>query len=144
MEHHNDVADAGWSGLWPFLNNTLFLTFFAQGTPPFRKTANATLEAFFSASRAIPGVNVSLALTVPYRSFQEWNNNNLVDSSKGFGFNYTARSPGAPQIATSSWLMPRELTSPANAKTLANVYMNIPVGFPLYAYHVSARFLRLI
>ncbi|KAJ7610291.1 hypothetical protein DFH06DRAFT_1346069 [Mycena polygramma] len=128
MEHHNIISDAGWSGVWPFLNNTLYLTFFAQGVPPTRDTANTTMEQFFAASKEIPGVNVSLAISVAYPSFEAWDQDNLVDSSKGFGFNFTALAPGAPRVVASSWLMPRNLTTPANAKTLADLFMNFTVA----------------
>lgn len=130
MEHHNKISDAGWSGVWPFIDNTLFLTFFAQGVPPTRDTANATMEQFWTASRTIPGVNVSLAISHPYRSFWAWDEDNLVDSSKGFGFNFTALAPGAPRMAASSWLMPRNLTTPENAKMLADVFVNLTVAVP--------------
>ncbi|KAJ6573868.1 hypothetical protein DFH09DRAFT_1151296 [Mycena vulgaris] len=130
MQHHNAISDAGWSGVWPFLDNTLFLTFFAQGVPATSATANATMEQFFSASKTIPGVNVTLAMSRPYRSFEAWDQDNLVDSSKGFGFNFTALAPGAPRVVASSWIMPRNLTAPENAKMLADVFMNLTVAVP--------------
>ncbi|KAJ7691113.1 hypothetical protein B0H17DRAFT_982724 [Mycena rosella] len=132
MQQHNAISDAGWSGVWPFLNNTLYLTFFTQGVPPTSHTANATMEHFFAASKKIPGVDVSLAISHPYPSFQAWNEDNLVDSSKGFGFNFSALAPGAPRMAYSSWLMPRQLTTPTNAKTLAKIISNITVGLPFF------------
>ncbi|KAJ7110781.1 hypothetical protein C8R43DRAFT_1113617, partial [Mycena crocata] len=130
MQHHNAISDAGWSGVWPFINNTLSLTFFAQGAPPTRPTANATMEEFFSLSRQIAGVDVSLAMSHRYRSFQAWNQDNLVDSNKGFGFNFTAMAPGAPRQVVSSWLLPRNLTNPSNANILANVFMNLTAAVP--------------
>jgi FAD/FMN-containing dehydrogenase len=131
LAHHNAVADAGWSGVWPFTNGTFFLTFFAQGAPPLNAAANATMEAFWAAARALPGVVVPLAMSKVYPSFQAWNEDNLVDSSRGFGFNFTQVAPGPAQIAVSSWLMPRELTSPQNARALGNILANISFGAPL-------------
>jgi len=130
MTHHNGIADAGWSGVWPFLDNSLYLTFFTQGTPPTRPTANKTMEAFFSAVRGLPGVNTTLAMSKPYPSFQAWNEDNLIDSSKGYGFNFTASLPGPQRVTVSSWLMPRSLTEPQNAKTLAKIYTNLTVAVP--------------
>ena len=130
MEHHNAVSDAGWSGPWPFLQNSLFLTLFAQGTPPYGNATNSTLQSFMDASKAISGVNVSLAITVPYRSFQAYNEDNLVNSSKGFGFNYTAGTGGRPPIALSSWLLPRNVTAPVNAKKLASIFLNTTFAVP--------------
>ncbi|EED78480.1 predicted protein [Postia placenta Mad-698-R] len=126
VKHHNDVADAGWAGTWPWSNNTLYLTLLAQGLPA-TQTANTTLEAFFAASRALPGVNVSLALTVPYTSFYEFYFDNLVDGSLGFGMNYTAGEQGGINQATSSWLVPREIYD-TNSSTLADALANMPSG----------------
>lgn len=130
MTHHNGISDAGWSGVWPFLDNTLYLTFFAQGTPPTSASANKTMEAFFAQTRTIPGVNVSLAMSKPYPSFEAWNLDNLVYSSKGFGFNFTAGTPGPQRVTISSWIMPRNLTEPVNAKKLAKIYANLTVAVP--------------
>ncbi|KAJ7137762.1 hypothetical protein C8R44DRAFT_838071 [Mycena epipterygia] len=127
MQNHNPMSDAGWSGVWPFFDNTLFMTFFTQGVPATR-TANETMERFFADSRKIPGVNVSLSLVHPYKSFEEFNQDNLVDSSKGFGFNFTAVAPGAPRMVISSWILPRNLTSPDNATMLADLFVNLPDG----------------
>ncbi|KAH7887276.1 hypothetical protein F5I97DRAFT_1925727 [Phlebopus sp. FC_14] len=124
---HNTLSDSGWSGVWPFLDNSLYLTFFAQGTPPYNSTANSTMEGFFASSRAIPGVNVTLAISVPYPSFEAWNIDNLVDSSKGYGFNYTAFSAGV-DFALSSWILPRNVTASPMASVVANICMNITFG----------------
>ncbi|THH14000.1 hypothetical protein EW146_g6283 [Bondarzewia mesenterica] len=129
-QHHNAVADAGWSGPWPFFENSLYMTLVTQGTPPTSASANGTLEAFFSASREIPGVNVSLTMTVPYSSFQSFFYDNLVDSSKGIGLNFSSLSAGGTRTISSSWLLPRELTAPGNASALADIYMQIPIGIP--------------
>lgn len=131
FQFHNAVSDAGWGGTWPFVNNALFLTLVTQGNPPTSPTANSTLEGFFSASRAIPGVNVSQAISVPYNSFQSFFFDNLVDASRGFGFNFSAGAQAGIRTATSSWLLPRELTG-GNASALADIFVNIPVGTPLY------------
>lgn len=129
---HNEVADAGWTGPWPFFQNSLFLTLITPGTPPTSASANSTLESFFSASKAIPGVTVSVAMSVEYPSFFVFFDDNLVDSSKGFGLNFTSlASAGRPSVA-SSWLMPRNLTAPENAAQLGEIFANISVGIPLY------------
>jgi FAD/FMN-containing dehydrogenase len=129
MEQHNGMADAGWSGVWPVIKPGFFLTFFAQGTPPTNPAANATMEAFFNASRALPGVNVSLAMSKAYPSFQQWNLDNLVNSQNGFGFNYTAASISAdPRVAVSSWLLPKNVTEPQNAKKVAGLVANLTVA----------------
>ncbi|EPQ55138.1 FAD-binding domain-containing protein [Gloeophyllum trabeum ATCC 11539] len=128
MSMHNQIADAGWSGVWPFLANTFYLTFFSPGDPPTNPAANATMEAFFAASRNISGVNVTLAMTKVYPNFQQWNLDNLVNSQNGYGFNWTAGS--ANTTATSSWLMPRNLTSPENAKLLGGIFANLSVAVP--------------
>ncbi|TFY79238.1 hypothetical protein EWM64_g4777 [Hericium alpestre] len=128
-QHHNAVSDAGWSGFWPFINNTLFLTLLAQGVPPVNASSNATLEAFFMESRSIPGVDVSLAISVSYPSFDNWYINNFINSSNGFGFNYTVGDMGGIRVAVSSWLIPRTLFD-TNATELAKAFVNIPSGRP--------------
>ncbi|TFK49873.1 FAD-binding domain-containing protein [Heliocybe sulcata] len=128
MEQHNAIADAGWAGVWPFLDNTFYLTFFTPGNPPTNPAANATMEHWFSSSKAIPGVNVSLAMSKVYPSFQHWNLDNLVNSQNGYGFNWTAG--GANTTATSSWLMPRNLTSAGNAAQMGRVFANLSVAVP--------------
>ncbi|KIJ64540.1 hypothetical protein HYDPIDRAFT_111875 [Hydnomerulius pinastri MD-312] len=127
FQFHNEVSDAGWSGVWPFVEDSLYLTFFAQGTPPYSPTANSTMESFFAASRAIPGVNVTLAISVPYPSFEAFNIDNLMDSSKGYGFNFSSATSGV-DISTSSWILPRNVTAPNMADTLANICLNITIG----------------
>ncbi|THH17462.1 hypothetical protein EW146_g3347 [Bondarzewia mesenterica] len=129
-QHHNAVADAGWSGPWPFFENSLYLTLVTQGTPPTSVSANSTVEAFFSASNAIPGVNGSVAMTAQYASFYSFFYDNLVDSSRGFGLNYTALSESGTRTVESSWLLPREITAPGNASALADIYMQISTGIP--------------
>ncbi|EPQ52429.1 FAD-binding domain-containing protein [Gloeophyllum trabeum ATCC 11539] len=128
MAQHNDIADAGWAGVWPFLANTFYLTFFTPGNPPQNPAANATMDKFFAASRAIPGVTVSLALSKVYPSFQQWNLDNLVNSQYGYGFNWTAGSENT--TATSSWLMPRTLTAARNAAQLGRLFANLSVAVP--------------
>ncbi|TFK51006.1 FAD-binding domain-containing protein [Heliocybe sulcata] len=128
MSMHNQIADAGWSGVWPFLDNSFYLTFFTPGSPPYNAAANSTMEDFFSASRNISGVNVTLAMSKVYPSFQAWNLDNLVNSQYGYGFNWTAGS--ANTTASSSWLMPRNLTAPGNAKLLGGIFANMSVAVP--------------
>ncbi|TFY70738.1 hypothetical protein EVG20_g2280 [Dentipellis fragilis] len=107
--HHNAIADSGWAGFWPFNNNTLYLTLLAQGSPPVNASSNATLESFYAASAAVPGVNVTLNLTVAYPTFFSWYHDNFLDSSLGFGYNYSVGDATGIRIAVSSWLVPRDL-----------------------------------
>ncbi|KAF8904749.1 hypothetical protein CPB84DRAFT_1772742 [Gymnopilus junonius] len=108
--YHNALSDAGWSGVWPFFDNTLFLTMLAQNTPP-SPAANATMLSFVNATSALP-VSISAPLYL----------------SKGFGFNFTSVVPGPPHSVTSSWLLPRNLTAPSNARQLAEIYANLTGG----------------
>ena len=126
-KYHNALSDSGWSGVWPFFGNSLFLTMLAQGTPP-APAANATMLAFVNATKALPGVNITTSMSVYYPNFQAFNFDNLVDSSRGFGFNFTAAVPGPPHSVTSSWLLPRNLTAPANARQVAEIYANLTGG----------------
>lgn len=137
--HHNAISGAGWSGFWPFNNNTLFLTLLAQGTPPFNTTSNATLEKFFKDSRSITGVNVTLALSVQYPTFDIWYNDNFIDSPKGFGFNYTIGDlSGGIRLAVSSWLIPRS-SFELNGTALADAFLKIPNGRGLCVTFYSDR-----
>jgi hypothetical protein len=131
MQHHNGIADAGWGGLWPFFSNVLYLTLVSPKTLPTTAGAILALESFYNESMTVEGVNVSLAITVPYRSFQEFSNDNLVDTSKGHGLNISTYHLTGTRSYLSSWLLPRELTVPENATEVAKAFVSIPGGTPL-------------
>ncbi|KAI0088618.1 hypothetical protein BDY19DRAFT_175233 [Irpex rosettiformis] len=131
IQHHNGLSDAGWGGVWPFTTDTLFLTLTAQGSPPTSPTAQSALNSFFNESANLAGVNVSLAITVPYKSYQEFFIDNLVDTSLGHGLNYSSFHVSGTRVHSASWLMPRTLTSPGNATILAKAITTaIPSGAP--------------
>ncbi|THU86839.1 FAD-binding domain-containing protein [Dendrothele bispora CBS 962.96] len=133
MKYHNNVSDAGWGGVWPFAQQTLSLTFAAQGTPPTRTEALSTMDAFFAEARNITGVTVAVATYHNYSSFGEFTNQNLVDPKNSIGFNFTTVVPGEVQGVTSSWLLPRELTAAENAEMLARIMANVTaVGTPFF------------
>ncbi|KZT64785.1 FAD-binding domain-containing protein [Daedalea quercina L-15889] len=131
VSYHNRVADAGWAGSWPFVADTgLYLTLITLGAPP-NQTANETLQGFFDESAEIPGVNVTLGLTVQYPDFYEWYYDNLVDSSMGYGLNYTAGLLAGVNIVGSSWLVPRDVFD-SNGTALATALANLTSASPLY------------
>ncbi|THU85198.1 FAD-binding domain-containing protein [Dendrothele bispora CBS 962.96] len=130
-KHHNAIADAGWAGFWPWIRTTnstsFFLTLITPGTPPTNPQANSTLEAFYSDVKTIQSANVSLQITVDYPEFNQWYNDNFIDSSKGFGFNYTVGDAGEIRLVVSSWLIPRD-TFDTNPTELAQAWMGMPIG----------------
>ncbi|PCH42460.1 FAD-binding domain-containing protein [Wolfiporia cocos MD-104 SS10] len=121
LEYHNLVMDAGWSGSWPYADNTLQLALLAQGIPPTRPLAIQILEAFYAASKAIPGVNVSAATTVSYSSFYEWYNASVVSS-------VNTVEVGIP-TAISSWLVPPEVFE-LSTDELADALALLPTALP--------------
>ncbi|KAI0806129.1 hypothetical protein BC629DRAFT_1144164 [Irpex lacteus] len=129
-QHHNGLADAGWGGLWPYFSNQLYLTFVSPGNPPTNPAALTALQSFYNASRQVEGVNVSLAATVPYTSFAQMVHDNLGDTSKGHGLNYSDFHVSGSRAYLSSWLLPRNATAPENAETLAKALVSVPAGTP--------------
>jgi len=126
--YNNPLNDAGWSGVMPFFNNTIFLSMLAQGNPPTDPSAMPLMNRFLRAARFMPGVTISTEEFIPYRSFGQFNYENLVNNTVPHGFSYTARVPGPPYSVTSSWLLPRNMTSPENARPLAQIYANLTGG----------------
>ena len=129
-QSHNGIADAGWGGLWPYFSNQLYLTLVSPGNPPTNPAALTALHTFYNASAQLEGVNVSLATTVPYRSFRQMAYENLVDTSKGHGLNYSEFDVSGSRAYLSSWLLPREVTAPDNADALAKALVSVPAGTP--------------
>ncbi|KAF4613051.1 hypothetical protein D9613_010701 [Agrocybe pediades] len=126
--YNNPLNEAGWSGVMPFFNRTIFLTMLAQGNPPYDPQAMPLMQSFHQAARYMPGVTVLTEQFVPYRSFGDFNYDNLVNTTVPHGFNFTASLPGPPHSVTSSWLLPWNITAPENARPLAKIYTNLPGG----------------
>ena len=124
--YHNGLNDAGWGGVWPFTDNVLALTLLNQGTPPFNPNGKTLMDQFLADANAVSGVTVITQEYVNYTSFQDWNIDILVNGRHGFDF--TQRAPGAPNSVTSSWLLPRNVTAPATARSMAEIYANLTGG----------------
>ncbi|KAF5343922.1 hypothetical protein D9758_012128 [Tetrapyrgos nigripes] len=124
MKYHNPLSDAGWTGIWPLGNRSLSLTFGAANIPP-SPQASQLMDAFIAEAKNMTGVNVALSEYHSYNSFAEFAHDNLVDPNTIIGFNSTAVIPGFVQSATSSWLLPREVTAPENAERMARALANI-------------------
>lgn len=134
MEYHNPVNDAGWGGVWPYFANQLHLTMATQGPTPEDSPKLQLWKDFVAASSAIPGVNVTVDLVVEYPYFYQLYYDNLVDSSRGHGINYTSLVASGSRASSSSWLMPRDTTSPETAVQMGSLLSNITVGIGLYVY----------
>ncbi|KAI0695239.1 hypothetical protein BC835DRAFT_1406268 [Cytidiella melzeri] len=129
-QHHNGMSDSGWGGVWPYFSNQLYLTLVSPGTPPTNPAALTALNSFYNASMQVEGVNVSLAITHPYPSFQAFVHDNLDDTSLGFGLNFSNFHVSGQRAYLSSWLLPRNLTAPENAAVLAKAFVSVPAGTP--------------
>ncbi|KAF5346792.1 hypothetical protein D9758_015737 [Tetrapyrgos nigripes] len=125
MKYVNAVSDAGWSGIWPTCNHTLYLTF---GTPydvaPSRHTINV-LKEFMEEAKKIPGNNVTVSTFRDYVSFEDFCDKNLKQDPNAVGFNLTEIVYGQVQLVTSSWLLPREATAPENAAKMAKAVASV-------------------
>lgn len=85
--------------------------------------ASSAFTSFVSAAQAIPGVNVTLSTTKDYPNFFAWVHDQLLlDGTGAIGFNFTTLPTGAPTQLGNSWLLPRSLTEPSNAATLAKLF----------------------
>ncbi len=129
-QHHNALGDAGWGGIWPYFDNQFYLTFVTPGNPPTNPNALAAIQSFYNASSQLTGVNVTLAETYPYRSFQEFVHDNLGDTTKARGLNFSSFHVSGSRAYLSSWLLPRNATAPENAEALAKLYASVPAGTP--------------
>jgi len=121
VKAHPALLDAGWAGFWPYKDNQFFLTLMALGNPPTNPKANSTLQTFYDTISQIPGVVIDLEVTKPYTGFQQWYDENFIDSQKGIGFNYTVGDFSGVPLAAASVLIPRsnfENNTEALAKAL--------------------------
>ncbi|KAF8164346.1 hypothetical protein K438DRAFT_1617536 [Mycena galopus ATCC 62051] len=108
------LADAGWSGYYPFTPPTAFALMYLQ--PNGNTTSgNATFNAFLEAAAAVPGVNVTTSASASYSGFQSWFVANILDPVDVVGYNYTANTITGSGVAVGSWLLPRALFEKASS-----------------------------
>ena len=105
---HPAIIDAGWAGFWPYSGSQFFLTLMALGSPPTNPNANSTLQGFYNTIAQIPGVEIGLEVTKVYPNFDQWYNDNFINSSNGIGFNYSVGDFSGVPAAAASRLIPRE------------------------------------
>ncbi|KAJ6525447.1 FAD-binding domain-containing protein [Mycena vulgaris] len=128
------LADAGWSGYYPFQNGSYFALMYLlpNGTPA---KGNATLGPFLKAAAAIPGVTVKTDATATYPNFQSWFIANILDPVDVVGFNYTGGAVAGLGVDTASWLLPRKLfTDATDAHAMSVAMSRMPAGI---AQHVG-------
>ena len=130
LQHHNGLSEAGWGGIWPYFSNNLYLTLVSPGNPPTNPNALSAIDAFYNASSQVAGVNVSLATTVSYRSFQQFVYENLGNTTLGHGLNFSEFHVSGTRAYLSSWFLPNNITAPENAEALAKAYVSVPAGTP--------------
>ena len=119
LQHHNGLSEAGWGGIWPYFSNNLYLTLVSPGNPPTNPNARSAIDAFYNASSQVAGVDVSLATTVPYRSYWQFMYENLGNTALGHGLNFSEFRVSGSRAYISSWLLPSNTTAPENAEALA-------------------------
>jgi len=124
------MVDSGWAGFWPYNGEQFFLTLMALGSPPTNPKANSTLQAFYDTISKIPGVILDLQVTKPYSGFQQWYEDNFINSANGIGFNYTVGDFSGVPVAVSSRLLPRE-NFENNPEVLAKALANFTDARPL-------------
>lgn len=108
------LADAGWSGYYPFTPPTAFALMYLQ--PNGNTTSgNATFNPFLEAAAAIPGVNVTTSASANYSGFRSWFVANILDPVDVAGYNYTANTITGSGVAVGSWLLPRALFENASS-----------------------------
>ncbi|KAF5367676.1 hypothetical protein D9758_009900 [Tetrapyrgos nigripes] len=125
MKYHNAVSDAGWSGIWPAYNRTLYLTF---GTPSDGAPSGQTisiLNAFMEEAKTLSGVSIFVSTFRDYVSFEDFCEKNLKEDHDAVGFNFTEVVFDQVQLVTSSWLLPREVTAPENAEKVARAVTSV-------------------
>src|ERR1700761_2418708 len=122
------LADAGWSGYYPFENGSYFALMYLLPNGTTEK-GNATLGAWIKNATAIPGVTIKTDATTTYANFQDWFVANILDPVDVIGFNYTGGASLGGGIDTASWLLPRNLFSdPVTAHNMSVAYAAIPFG----------------
>ncbi|KAJ7855587.1 hypothetical protein B0H14DRAFT_3645770 [Mycena olivaceomarginata] len=122
------LADAGWSGYYPFENGSYFALMYLlpNGNTTY---GNATLGTFIQAARAIPGVTVKTDATTTYPDYQSWFVANILDPVAVVGFNYTGIVGGGLGLDTASWLLPRDLfEDPQKAHVMSEALLTVPAG----------------
>ncbi|KAJ6491504.1 hypothetical protein DFH09DRAFT_1453452 [Mycena vulgaris] len=114
------IADAGWSGYYPFQNGSYFALMYLlpNGTPA---QGNATLGPFLKAAAAIPGVT-------------SWFIANILDPVDVVGFNYSATNAAGLGVDTASWLLPRKLFTDGPTHAMSVAMSRMPAGI---AQHVG-------
>ncbi|KAF8146533.1 hypothetical protein K438DRAFT_1627795, partial [Mycena galopus ATCC 62051] len=123
------LADAGWSGYYPFQTGSYFALMYLlpNGNTTY---GNATLGPFIQAVAAIPGVTIKTDATTTYASYQDWFIANILDPVDVVGYNYTGGVDVAGLgVDTSSWLLPRDLFSNAtSAHIMSEAVAAMPAG----------------
>ncbi|KAJ7806310.1 FAD-binding domain-containing protein [Mycena olivaceomarginata] len=122
------LADAGWSGYYPFENASYFALMYLlpNGNTTY---GNATLGTFIQAARAIPGVTIKTDATTTYPDYQSWFVANVLDPVNVVGFNYTGGVASGLGGDTASWLLPRELfEDPESAHIMSKALLSVPAG----------------
>ena len=92
----------------PIVVPSFFLTLIAFGDPPTNSNANSTLQGFYDTIAQIPGVQIEVQMTKACTGFDQWYNDNFINSSNGIGFNYSTGDPSGVPAAAASRLIPRE------------------------------------
>lgn len=131
VKAHPALIDAGWAGFWPYTGSQFFLTLVALGNPPTNLNANATLQGFYNTISQIPGVVIDLEVTKSYSGFEQWYQDNFINSQNGIGFNYTVGDFSGVPLAVASVLIPRQ-NFENNTLALAKALTAIDDGRPLF------------
>ncbi|KAF8238502.1 FAD-binding domain-containing protein [Tricholoma matsutake] len=129
VKAHPALIDAGWAGFWPYTGSQFFLTLMALGNPPTNLNANATLQGFYNTISQIPGVVIDLEVTKSYSGFEQWYQDNFINSQNGIGFNYTVGDFSGIPLAVASVLIPRQ-NFENNTLALAKALTAIDDGRP--------------
>lgn len=121
------IADAGWSGYYPFSPNFFALMYLLpSGNASF---ANATIGPWVEQVKAIPGVNVTTDASILYPGFFEWFDANILNPVDVIGFNYTGGATLGNSFSPASWLIPRSLfEEPQGIEALTEAFGNFTIG----------------
>ena len=103
----------------------------ALGSPPTNPQANSTLQGFYDTISQIPGVEIGLEVTKTYANFDQWYNDNFINSTNGIGFNYTVGDFSGVPVAVASRLIPRD-NFENDPQALAQALTAIDDARPLY------------